>query len=113
MHVKEGDLLPPDSRCPLCREAGERTRVLLLQTEPDVCLLKCPKCGGHSASRLPTDETLRRYYGGYYEDSGNTVTCDDPLAFAQHVMAYARPLLKETAPPLSWTLEVEAAISLR
>jgi SAM-dependent methyltransferase len=95
LHVNEEDLLPPDSRCPLCLEQHERKRVLLLQTEPEVYLLRCRRCGGHSASRLPTDETLHRYYGGYYQHSDNTVTCDDPLAFARHVMAYAAPFLKE------------------
>jgi 2-polyprenyl-3-methyl-5-hydroxy-6-metoxy-1,4-benzoquinol methylase len=95
VHVQEADLLPPDSRCPLCLETDDRKKVLLLQAEPEVYLLRCRRCGGHSASRLPTEETLRRYYSGYYQHSDNTVTCDDPLAFARHVLAYAGPFLKE------------------
>lgn len=94
LHVNEEDLLPPDARCPLCLSADERRKVLLLQAEPEVCLLRCQRCGGHSASRLPTEETLRRYYGGYYQHSDNTVTFDNPLAFARHVMAYAGPFLE-------------------
>jgi 2-polyprenyl-3-methyl-5-hydroxy-6-metoxy-1,4-benzoquinol methylase len=95
VHVKEEDLLPSDLSCPLCLEEDERKRVLLLQTKPEVYLLRCRRCGGHSASRLPTEETLRRYYGGYYQHLDTTVTCDNPLSFARHVMAYVGPFLKE------------------
>ena len=68
--------------------------MLRLQKDPEVYLLRCDRCGGNSASRLPTDETLRRYYGGYYEHSDNTFTFFDPSAFARHVMAYAGLFLK-------------------
>ncbi len=95
VHVKEEDLLSADFRCPVCLGEDERKRVLLLQAEPDVYLLKCRRCGGYSASRLPTEETLRRYYGGYYKHLDTTVTCDNPLTFARHVMAYAGPFLRE------------------
>jgi len=95
VHVNEEDLLPSDLRCPLCFDADERRSVLLLQAQPDVHLLQCCKCGGYSASRLPTVETLSRYYGGYYRLSDHTVTCDNPRAFAKHVLNYAGPFLNE------------------
>jgi 2-polyprenyl-3-methyl-5-hydroxy-6-metoxy-1,4-benzoquinol methylase len=95
LHVAEEDLLPSDLSCPLCLKRDERKRVLLLQTKPDVHLLRCRRCGGYSASRLPTEETLRRYYGGYYQHLDTTVTCDNPRSFARHVMGYVGPFLKE------------------
>ena len=95
VHVNEEDLLASDLRCPLCFDADERRSVLLLQAQPDVHLLHCCKCGGYSASRLPTVETLSRYYGGYYRLSDHTVTCDNPRAFAKHVLNYAGPFLNE------------------
>lgn len=94
VHVKEEDLLPEDSRCPLCSSTGERNRVLLLQVEPNVYLLRCRGCGGDSASRMPTEETLGRYYRKYYQHLDHTVACDDPLAFARHVMTTVGPHLK-------------------
>lgn len=95
VHVNEEDLLPPISYCPLCLATTERKKLLLLQTEPDVYLLGCASCRGHSASRLPTEKTLQRYYGGYYKHSHNTVTFDDPPAFARHLLTQVGRFLNE------------------
>ena len=93
-HVKEEDLLPEASACPICASADARTKVLHLQANPDVYLLRCGHCRGNSASRMPTDDRLRRYYSDYYEHADCAVTSDDPEGFARHVMATIAPYLK-------------------
>jgi hypothetical protein len=35
-HVEDEDLLPEGSACPICSSMDARTRVLLLQSDPDV-----------------------------------------------------------------------------
>jgi 2-polyprenyl-3-methyl-5-hydroxy-6-metoxy-1,4-benzoquinol methylase len=77
----------------MCLAAGVRKPVLRVQANPAVHMLSCPRCGGFSASRLPTEKTLRQYYSRYYDPCGPTVTFGDPVRFAQHVIAETRPLL--------------------
>ena len=92
-HLKQADLLPECSGCPLCLGTGKRKRVLRLQNEPDVYLLKCGKCRGNSSSRMPTPEALERYYSRYYEGSDSPITFEDPEGFAQHIMTTAAKFL--------------------
>src|SRR5438046_1208065 len=91
VHVHDDDLLPEGSACPICSSMDARTRVLLLQCKPDVYLLRCQRCNANSASRMPTEDMLRRYYSDYYGESESTVTSDDPLGFARHVMSRTAP----------------------
>jgi 2-polyprenyl-3-methyl-5-hydroxy-6-metoxy-1,4-benzoquinol methylase len=101
-HLEEMDLRPVESACPLCSFRGERSAVLRLQSEPCVSLVACPNCGGFSASRLPTEEALRRYYSKYYQQGIfrdiEKVTFDEPLRFAKHLLRRAKPFLKRRAP---------------
>lgn len=86
----ENELLPVDTQCPLCLNGETRHPILLLQSKPDVHLVHCSKCHGFSASRMPTQETLREYYGKYYSDrSGDHVTFDAPEKFARHLLKRA------------------------
>lgn len=98
MHLEEDYVLPPEPECPLCLFRGERAPVLRLQSDPDVFLLACPRCRGFSASRLPTNDALRAYYGRYYEGSGfhdsESVTFHEPRRFATHVLRKVRPFLQ-------------------
>jgi 2-polyprenyl-3-methyl-5-hydroxy-6-metoxy-1,4-benzoquinol methylase len=93
LHVTEIGLLPAESRCPMCLATGARKSVLRVQANPDVHMLGCPWCGGFSASRLPTEKTLREYYRRYYDPSGPTVTFGDPVRFARHVIDQGGPFL--------------------
>ncbi len=92
-HVGEDELLPADPRCPLCLATEARSPVLQVQANPDVHMLSCSRCGGFSASRLPTGQTLRRYYSRYYVPGGPTVTFDGPVRFARHLIGEAGPFL--------------------
>ena len=92
MHVPEHELLPPQTCCPLCFADGPRQRVLRVQSNPEVLLLHCPRCSGYSTSRMPADETLRRYYARYYE--GCSGSMKSPTSFARHFMNRAGSLLR-------------------
>lgn len=84
-YLREGQLEPLEEVCPLCLDNKSRRPVWRLQTSPDVDLLSCATCGGCSASRMPTSETLRDYYRNYYQDSEERVTFDLPQRLAAHV----------------------------
>ena len=85
--LDESMLEPLDSRCPFCCGTN-RQEVYTLQKSPDVMLLHCHTCHAVSASRMPTDEVLGKYYGGYYESSHRTtsegqITFDEPTRFGR------------------------------
>jgi SAM-dependent methyltransferase len=97
-HLEEKYLLPFDPACPLCFFRGARLPALRLQSDPDVFLLECLRCKGFSASRMPTEEALRAYYGKYYKQSvfreeDEKVTFQEPQRFARHLLRAAGPLL--------------------
>ena len=94
-HVAESGLLPEESACPFCSVPSERDRELLLQADPSVYLLSCQRCGGKTASRMPTEETLSGYYRRYYEHSESSITFENPVGFARHVLGTAAPFLTE------------------
>lgn len=100
VHVAESDLLPPQEACPICRAGGPRGAVLRLQSNPEVTLLYCSQCGGYSASRMPSDDALRRYYGRYYENSERIYTFKDPAAFASHILTRAGNLHRTESPAI-------------
>jgi SAM-dependent methyltransferase len=88
--LKDSELLPEVPFCVWCRFGGLRKRELVLQRNPDVWLLKCPRCRAVSTSRVATQATLDAYYGSYYEASDrHHVTCGNPGRHARHICRYA------------------------
>ena len=90
LHLDEDKLDPPDSECPFCGFSN-RQPVYVLQDNPQVLLLKCSVCNAASASRMPTNDALREYYGSYYKspinsDSRENITFDDSQRFAKHLV---------------------------
>jgi len=76
--VREEDLGPRLERCPLCDAPEQTTASVSLQPHPQVELLVCTRCGGASASRLPSSEFLSALYEpGHYESS---LVSDDRLS---------------------------------
>ena len=63
-------------------------------------MLYCPQCGGYSASRMPSEDMLRRYYARYYENSGRVSTFKDPDAFARHILGGAGNLRGMESPAI-------------
>lgn len=87
-HLEEEALRPPSDRCPACGFAGTRAAVVTLQSTPEVTLLRCPRCGIDSASRMPTEAALEAYYGKYYDAAdanADAVTFAGNDRFAAHL----------------------------
>ena len=84
-HLSENMLEPADPMCPFCN-GEKREPELTLQQSPEILLLQCKSCHSVSASRMPTDEALAKYYGEYYETSASAseqVTFDAPERLAK------------------------------
>jgi 2-polyprenyl-3-methyl-5-hydroxy-6-metoxy-1,4-benzoquinol methylase len=96
MQLSEGQLHPPDAACPICR-SNDRSQVFRIQTMPVVWLLRCRRCHVCSASRMPTDQALERYYSSYYSRSrksphetvemGNKITFDRPERLVTNILS--------------------------
>ena len=88
LHLDEGKLLLPDSKCPFCR-SGQRKAVCVLQDNPQVLLLECTNCNAASASRMPINTALVEYYRDYYESPVSKPegqnTFDDPKRFGNYL----------------------------
>ena len=76
----EEELLPADAACPFCH-SDNRKHVGILQHEPEVELLQCERCGGASASRFPTQETLNAYYDAEFFPSVGTSSAHEQVTF--------------------------------
>lgn len=70
--------------CLVCGDQRSRRPVARVQRSPRIDLLKCGHCGAGSASRMPLDDVLDRYYQGYYVRAGEApnVTMDGVDRFA-------------------------------
>jgi 2-polyprenyl-3-methyl-5-hydroxy-6-metoxy-1,4-benzoquinol methylase len=84
VHLAETQLLPAESSCTLCGFSGRRPAAIRLQDAPLVELLACP-CGCKSASRMPTQEVLKEYYGHYYAENQGTATFGGSDRFSRHL----------------------------
>jgi len=110
-HLKEEDLLPPESACVVCGFSGERPSVLLLQKQPQVDLREC-RCGCRTASRLPKSEVLREYYSGYYSNGNESgYTFDDRARFGQHLSRHLELAPLRNPRILDYGGGVDAALS--
>lgn len=50
-------------------------------------MLKCSRCHGCSASQMPKEDLLAKYYSQYYADSHLKTTTSNATYFARHVIA--------------------------
>jgi hypothetical protein len=89
-HLSEHELQPPDPECAFCASRS-RLPVAVLQTNPEVCLLKCSVCHAASASRYPVAAALDRYYrDDFYPHTGKSshrgrVTFDSARSFGRRL----------------------------
>lgn len=95
-HLEEEDLLPAAAgdgvECLFCG-GTDCVPVWTLQKRPSITLQSCTSCHGISASRMPTDEALSRYYGSYYQGDASTeqITFDRPERLANRIAARYLP----------------------
>lgn len=89
--LSEGELGPPLDACPVCLAVGGRRPLLRIQTDPPVDLLGCSRCGGASASRMPTPAVLEAFYADYYSGRDERVTCGSSARFARAIARRVEP----------------------
>jgi len=87
-HLEDAELEQERAECPVCGARDRRPRVFLVQPDPDVHLLRCPRCHACSASRMPRPEVLDDFYRDYYERRGSEhqFVFAAPARFARHVL---------------------------
>src|SRR5687768_3876036 len=86
--VEATDLLDSREVCPVCLYRGERRPVLLLQESPEVHSLECPNCRACSASHLPTEDFLNRFYRSFYDGKPERVIFEGSDRFARHLLRH-------------------------
>jgi SAM-dependent methyltransferase len=87
VHVGGEDVTDCRACCPICGDDGIRKQIVPLQHDPDIGMLVCRHCRGTSASHMPTDRFLERYYTSYHDGRSARVTFFDTERFATHVVA--------------------------
>jgi 2-polyprenyl-3-methyl-5-hydroxy-6-metoxy-1,4-benzoquinol methylase len=91
MHVSLDDVFEARDRCPVCLSEDERRACLRIQDDPVIEMLFCRACEACSASHMPKQELLDRYYSQYYSQAGDHVTFGNPDRFARHLSTVLRP----------------------
>ena len=83
--VSNDELFDCRTSCPVCGSKEPRRLVHVVQEEPRVELLRCPRCHACSTDRMPTDACLERYYQAYYEDFDDKRTFHDVARLGAHI----------------------------
>jgi 2-polyprenyl-3-methyl-5-hydroxy-6-metoxy-1,4-benzoquinol methylase len=91
MRVNLDDVFEARDRCPVCLSQDERHACLRIQDNPLIEMLFCRACEACSASHMPKQELLDRYYSQYYSQTGHHVTFGNPDRFARHLSTVIKP----------------------
>jgi 2-polyprenyl-3-methyl-5-hydroxy-6-metoxy-1,4-benzoquinol methylase len=86
-HCDASDIFPAVDACPICLSADAREAIFEIQRSPLIVMLECKRCRGCSASHMPTDHVLAKYYSEYYANSQLRTTTSNEEYFARHVVA--------------------------
>jgi hypothetical protein len=74
--------------CPICGYTGRRDRRRVIQKEPHILLLFCPRCFGLSASQMPKREVMDTIYKSYYEQhKQERVIFSNSSRLARHIVS--------------------------
>lgn len=85
-HLNEKQVIRATEICPICRSSNKRFSVTKIQSNPLIEFLYCPNCKGCSASMMPTDTYLQKYYDSYYDESEKKYTFGKVMRFAKHII---------------------------
>jgi 2-polyprenyl-3-methyl-5-hydroxy-6-metoxy-1,4-benzoquinol methylase len=88
MRVGSDDVYDASGTCPVCGSTEPRTAIFNVQSDPDIDMLKCLSCGALSASRMPKENVLNRYYSHYYSEASVAYTLNGPDRFARHILHF-------------------------
>ncbi len=82
-------------QCPICLYEGQRVQNRKLQNKPDINLLFCPCCKGVSASHMPKDVVLDRYYNLFFNGfKHEKVTFQDSKKISLHILKLTKEIYK-------------------
>jgi SAM-dependent methyltransferase len=93
LHLDAELLRDCSTTCPVCGSPERRAPVLVLQTDPVVTLLRCPSCGGASASHMPIAGYLRDFYRDHRRGREHGVTFQAPRRFGRRLATALAPRL--------------------
>ena len=90
-HVNREDVYEARDRCPVCLSQDERHACFRIQDDPLIEMLFCKACEACSASHMPKQELLDRYYAQYYSKADDHVAFSSPERFARHLSTVLKP----------------------
>ena len=84
--MSDFDLESERKECFFCNSI-DIEKVYKLQENPNIYLMRCKNCEAFSASRVPKEKELKKYYAHYYDDSSfdKKITFDNTEFFANHL----------------------------
>lgn len=85
-HLNKKQVIKANEICPICRSSNKRFSITKIQSNPLIDFLYCPNCKGYSASMMPTDTYLQKYYSNYYYESKKKYTFGNIMRFAKHIV---------------------------
>ena len=85
-HLKENEIYPIGENCPICNNISNRSKSSIIQSSPDIWLMTCEYCKGSFASFMPFKNVLDNYYENYYSDDSPSITFNDSIRFARHIL---------------------------
>jgi SAM-dependent methyltransferase len=85
-HLNKKQVIKAIEVCPICRSSNKRFPVTKIQSNPLIEVLYCPNCKGCSASMMPMDTYLQKYYSNYYNESEEKYTFGNITRFAKHII---------------------------
>jgi 2-polyprenyl-3-methyl-5-hydroxy-6-metoxy-1,4-benzoquinol methylase len=88
MRVRNDDVYDASEGCLVCLSTEPREAIFNVQRDPDIDMLKCSSCGAVSASKMPKEDLLNKYYSKYYSDPLVSYTLNGPDRFASHILGF-------------------------
>jgi len=91
-HLASSEVTDRTATCPVCTSDRPRPPVHRIQSDPDIFMLRCGRCGACSASHMPRGEVLGAYYAGFYAGHEHAIRfAGQPERFARHVLKAIGP----------------------
>lgn len=95
-HLNEKQVIKSIDFCPICRSPNKRFSVTKIYSNPLIEFLYCSNCKGYSASMMPKDSYLKKYYSSYYCESEKKYTFGNIMRFAKHIIKNANIITSQS-----------------
>ena len=84
MHLAAGQISHRHELCPFCG-AGDFRKIITIQHNPDIHLVKCSHCHGVFSGSVPSNSVFEQYYSSYYAEGETHTTFASPQRFARRI----------------------------